>query len=187
MGTNPETFVPDTPAAAPPPRVSAEPFGVRQLPRSKRSDSMRTRLFLICIVLLACSRGLVADEPDPWLAIRTGLEKYKSEGAAAAIQSWIKGTYLEGTKEAAAQANNLRSVEEYYGKYVTFHRVKRFVITPTSQICFLVMDYERGPLFAMFLVYKQKDSWLPVMFKFHTDCGQVWPSCTFASDRPADQ
>lgn len=90
---------------------------------------------------------------------------------------------MEGSKDALAQANNLRQVEEFYGKYVDFHPIRRYAITSTSQICYLVMDYERGPLFAVFLVYKQKDRWSLVTFKFHTDCGQVWPSCTFATDK----
>ena len=49
--------------------------------------------------------------------VKQGLEAYSAGGAKAAIETWIKGSGLEGSKAAVAQANVMRQVEDFYGKY----------------------------------------------------------------------
>ncbi len=109
--------------------------------------------------------------------ILSGLEAYKTEGPEAAIKAWLKGSAIEGSKEALSQANNLRQIEDFYGAYKAFELIRSRSLTPTTRIIYLTLDYEKGPLFAKFLVYRAGQGWILAYFTFNTKEDVVVPAC----------
>jgi hypothetical protein len=89
-----------------------------------------------------------------------GLGDYAFQGAEAAVKAWVKGTYLEGSPEAAIHVNNLKHFESWYGKFQGYHVIQIHQLTPLSQVVYLAIHYERGPVFGRFLAYRIKDGWL---------------------------
>jgi hypothetical protein len=109
--------------------------------------------------------------------ILSGLDAYKAEGPEAAIKAWLKGSPVEGSKEALSQANNLRQIQDFYGAYKTFHLVQSRNISPTSRIIYLVLDHEKGPVFYKFLVFRTEQGWILTSFYLNTHPEQVLPDC----------
>src|SRR6266568_1859487 len=79
--------------------------------------------------------------------VERGLSAYVKDGPSAAMQSWLKGSALEGNPQALSQANTLRQIEELYGKAESYHVVSTHAISPKATMVFAVLNYEKGPLF----------------------------------------
>jgi hypothetical protein len=108
--------------------------------------------------------------------ILSGFEAYKAEGAEAAISAWIKGSPLEGSKDALSQANILRQIQDFYGPYKSFDLIRSRNLTPNCRIIYVVMNYDKGPLFAKFTVYQSTQGWVLTNFLFNTKDEVVLPS-----------
>lgn len=122
--------------------------------------------------------GAGAQEPvEVPKIILSGLEAYKAEGPEAAIKAWLKGSPLEGSKDALTQANNLHQIQDYYGAYKAFDPIRSRSLSPTTRIIYLTMDYEKGPLFAKFVAYRTEQGWILTSFTFNTKDELIIPAC----------
>ena len=145
--------------------------------------SLRKSLFAVTLALAlgALGQHVRASTPQPVSdevpkILLSGLEAYKAEGPEAAIKTWIKGSSIEGSKDAISQANILRQIQDYYGAYKTFELVSSRNLTPTTRVIYLALDYEKGPLFAKFVVYRAEVGWIVVSFTFNTKEELIFPN-----------
>jgi hypothetical protein len=139
------------------------------------------RLYLVVgLLLLSFGQYALADVPAtdelPQI-ILSGLAAYKAEGPEAAVKAWIKGSPVEGSREALSQSNILRQVQDFYGPYKGFHVIRVRNLTPTTRVIYLVLDFEKGPLFTKFTAYRSEAGWILVNFNFNTKEEQVLPPC----------
>jgi hypothetical protein len=82
--------------------------------------SMRRCVQTVCIAIILAvpvtltaqvsKTGSSAEAPAP--IVIGGLEAYKSKGPEEAVKAWIKGSGIDGSKDALAQANTLRQIED---------------------------------------------------------------------------
>lgn len=108
--------------------------------------------------------------------IASGLEAYKEKGPDDAVRARIKGSGIDGSKDALSQANVLRQVQDYYGAYQAYEVVSIRKLTPKTQVVYLVLDYEKGPLFAKFVVYRSDQGWILANFSFNTKEEAILPT-----------
>lgn len=120
------------------------------------------------------NRREVAEDLPP--VILSGLQAYKEKGAEEAVRTWIKDSPIDGSKEALSQANNLRQVEDFYGAYQFFEVINSREIGHRTRIVYLVLDYEKGPLFAKFVVYNSNHRWILTNFSFNTKEEAIFPT-----------
>ncbi|ELY5146023.1 hypothetical protein M2G92_22025 [Vibrio vulnificus] len=106
-----------------------------------------------------------------------GFQAYLTQGPKAAITSWSQGGILEGSRDALAQANSFRKVEEYYGSYQGFEVFKSNKLSEKSYVYLVVLHYEQGPVFSKFFTYvNAKNKEVVTGLNFNTEAGKVWPS-----------
>ncbi|MGA3055757.1 MAG: hypothetical protein ABSD63_16245 [Candidatus Korobacteraceae bacterium] len=152
-----------------------------------KGGKMRKRVFFLCccalffvpLVSAAQTSGpkeKVASESLPPIVV-LGLEAYKSSGPEEAVQAWIKGSAIDGSKDALSQTNLLRQIQDYYGAYRAFEIVSTKDLSPKTRVIYLVLDFEKGPLFAKFVVYRSGQAWILAYFNFNTKEELVFPSC----------
>lgn len=108
--------------------------------------------------------------------IISGLEAYKAKGPEEAVRAWIKGSPIDESKDALSQSNYLRQVQDYYGAYQTFDIVSTHDITSRVRMVYLVLNYEKGPLFVRFMVYRSDKTWILTNFKFNTQEDVILPA-----------
>ena len=87
-----------------------------------------------------------------------GLEKYQFSGAAVAVSVWLQFAGPRVQERGAGYIEALRVAEGVYGKFIGYHVVSIRKLTPATDIVYLVLNYERGPLFARFEVYEHKNT-----------------------------
>lgn len=140
---------------------------------------MRRRVLVVTLAVLMTVLMVVpaaeAQQKGPLGPVEAGLDAYRSGGAEAAVRAWLRGGPLEGDTNAMAQANMLKSIEAFYGGYRSYELVAEREIGASTRFAFLIMSYEKGPLFGRFILFRQAEDWTIVQFQVHTDPGEVWP------------
>jgi hypothetical protein len=139
---------------------------------------MRRIPWLLCLALylpLLPALGQTPPPPIPGI-VAAGLQAYRNNGPEAAIAAWLKGSPIEGSKEALAQANQLREIQDFYGNYRSSDLIAAHAISPTTHIVYIVMNFDKGPLFGKFLTYRTGQGWIVASFSFNTAPDQVLPA-----------
>lgn len=136
-------------------------------------------LLCSCILLFAPSLSIAQDGGTTAKIpafIRAGLEAYKNGGPQSAIEAWIKGSPLDGSKEALSQANILNQVQVFYGGYRSFDVISVNDLTPHIRIIYLALNFEKGPMFAKFVIYRADATWMLTSFNFNTKEDAILPA-----------
>jgi hypothetical protein len=123
---------------------------------------------------------VTANDSMPEIVI-SGLKAYEKNGPRTAIEAWIKGSPFEGSKEALSQANRFKEIEAFYGNYIGYSLIHITKLTPSAKIVYFSINFHKGPVFAIFPVYKTKGGWIMTgRFNFHTDATQILPGALLA-------
>ena len=104
--------------------------------------------------------------PNSAAAVNLGEIAEEQKRADEAIRLWVKDSPIEGSKDAMTQADALRQAESLYGPYQWYEIIRAREISPRTLTIDLVLDYERGPLFARFVVYRANHRWVMTYFDF---------------------
>lgn len=126
-------------------------------------------------MILGSTQGRAQTTDTIAPVIVSGLDTYKAKGPEEAVKAWLKGSPLEGSKDALTQANNLRQIQDYYGSYVGYDLFSVRKISPSTQVQYLVLNYESGPVFAKFLIYKKQQGWVMISFFVNTKEDVILP------------
>ena len=136
-------------------------------------------VMFVCLFLLGMgdtlARDLEADSALPPI-IAAGFDAYRAGGAQAALTSWLKGSALEGEKQAQSQAGMLVQIEAFYGKFQRAFSLGSFTLSLNTTLVYVQLDYEKGPVFGKFLTYRPGEKETIVQLTFNTDPDQVLPS-----------
>ncbi|MBW1982435.1 MAG: hypothetical protein JRJ12_14565 [Deltaproteobacteria bacterium] len=134
------------------------------------------KVVLAIVLLVLVPAASFAEKDAATSIVKRGIEAYAKGGAKAAIETWIKGSGLEGSKEALSQANILKQIEDYYGEFEGYEIVKVHQISERVHMVIFIIDYMKGPLFARFQAYRTRSGqWVATEFKFHTEAASILP------------
>jgi hypothetical protein len=138
---------------------------------------MRKRVFLLSLCALlfvqltASAQSADTNKPgveDVPPVILSGLQGFKDKGPEEAVRIWIKDSPIDGSKEAVTQANSLRQVQDFYGAYQSFEVLIAHDLGHRTRVLYLTLEFEKGPLFAKFVVYRSNHRWILTSFNFNT-------------------
>jgi hypothetical protein len=111
--------------------------------------------------------------------VASGLKAYKDGGPDEAVSAWIRGSVIDGS----SQANLLHQIQGLYGAYRTFDIIGSRQLGSRTQVLYLTLDFDKGPLFAKFVVYKTEQGWILASFNFNTK-DDILPDLPFAASSP---
>lgn len=142
---------------------------------------VHSRLILVLIVMLTVGQAAMAGPTTPSTSaiglVEGGFNAYLKDGAAAAIEVWLKGSAIEGSALTKSHANALQQIEEFYGKPVSFQVIAEQSISEKTTVVVFTINFQKGPLFGRMQAFQNgKGEWISSEFKFHTDATQVLPS-----------
>jgi len=83
---------------------------------------------------------------------------------------------MDGSKDALSQANVLRQVQDFYGAYQSYDVVSLRDTSPHINVIYLVLNYEKGPLFAKFVLYRADTGWILTSFNFNAKEEAIFPT-----------
>ncbi|HXZ13309.1 MAG TPA: hypothetical protein VEG64_13050 [Candidatus Sulfotelmatobacter sp.] len=132
------------------------------------------------VLLLTVAQSLTTGAQESAIGeipkyLTIGMEAYKAEGADAAVKAWIKGSPIDGSKDALSQANVLRQVQDYYGAYKAFEVIRSTNLSTNIRLTYVSINFDKGPLFAKFLSYRSEQGWILTNFAFNTKPENILP------------
>ncbi len=146
---------------------------------------MRVSIKICCLVVLllvatcAIPRWTTAAEenasPTIPKIVLVGLDAYKASGANAAMKAWLKGSPLENEKQATSQVAIFKQIESYYGSYKSYEIAQIRELSTSTKIVYLVMNFEKGPVFTSFVCYKTEKDWIIPDCTFNTKAETIFP------------
>ena len=138
------------------------------------------KLSLVFAALVLLPVGFAAAQEDTAPSLPTivsaGLDAYRSAGADQAMRAWLRNSPIEGSSAAATQVHELYAAQRLYGNYRGFEPIGIKSFSPGTRAVYLVLDYDSGPLFARFLVYRSGAGWIVISLLFNPDPAQVLPA-----------
>ena len=135
---------------------------------------MKTLASVLACLLIMASTAAADLTPAP--VVTAGFAAYKKDGAEAGVRAWAAGGPMEKNPDAIIFiARRIRGIEELYGPYRTFRVVKVLPVSDTCQMAYVQADFENGPLFMKFLLFKPANDWRVIYMKFHTEIERIWP------------
>lgn len=127
----------------------------------------------VSIIVVSVVTANAGDIPP---VLKAGFEQYIKKGPKAAIESWAKGSAIEGNKETLSQANNFQQIQDFYGNIVGYNVVMSKNHSSSSSVYLIEIKYEKGNVFSKFFIYKTPDGQqVLTTFLFNIDAERVWP------------
>ncbi len=103
----------------------------------------------------------------------------KVNDPGVAVNIWRKGGLLENDSKAVVLGNYFRRIGSTVGNYKSYELVEKKSIGQNSQIFYFTMHFERGAVYARFLVYQGDKGWVIQNMDFSTQPEAVMPWLAF--------
>jgi hypothetical protein len=134
---------------------------------------------LISVILLigfGIASSAIAQKDVPGV-VTDGLNAYQKSGGKAALAAWLKGSPMENdTTTSISMSGLLGQIETAYGKMVGFDVLKVVTVSPALQRIYILIKFEKGPVYASFDCYKASAGWIIPIFNLNTKASEVLPS-----------
>jgi hypothetical protein len=148
---------------------------------------MKTIAVIVGVMLLCGGRALQSQGQVP-APIEEGLKALRTGGtdpAAAAVAPWTRTwtTPADSGKRTRLE-NGLRELVAYAGALKDWDVVKTVDVTPHVKRVYLVLVFERQPVYAMFVAYRPASDWIVTSVNFHTDPARIFPSTVLEPEKP---
>jgi hypothetical protein len=114
----------------------------------------------------------------PWV-IQDGFTAWAKNGAPFAFDAWRKGGFLEDNRKVVSQASYFQRLGQAIGTYKSFDLVESKGIGPSSQILYVAVNFERGAVYARFLIYRTDKAWVVQDMDFSTKPEDIMPWVAF--------
>jgi hypothetical protein len=114
-----------------------------------------------------------ASVPD---IIERGFEIYRAKGPLEGIKVWSKNGPKENDPRHSSAANSLLEMQDFYGPLKSYSVVSFQGWSPLSKSVNIVMEFEKGPVFARFLVHQMDQQWILSTFKLDSEAPDIFLS-----------
>ena len=130
-------------------------------------------LFFVLFVALGAAHPLPAQRQaagsEVPAIVANGLEAYTAKGIEGAFQAWLAGSPVENDASMRASGiDALRTVERQYGRVVGHEILGVAPVGQTVRRVYVLLRYERGPLYAWFDCYETASGWIIPGFLMNT-------------------
>ena len=145
-----------------------------KIPHPCHRSLRATGLALLC----AWSLLLAAAEPGPALppVVQSGLTLLASGGPQPAVESWCQGGILERVEGTSmVRERQLKDYANLLGNYRAYELIETRAIGRTSQLLYLTLNFERGAVYARFLVCRADKQWVVQSLAFDTRPEAIMP------------
>src|SRR6266550_5665720 len=127
---------------------------------------------VLILPLLLTGQGPVTPE-----VLSSGSAAYRSNGARAAVSTWLSNSFLERDSALISRSvASLREVEKSFGSFVDLEVVGTSRIGSRVTRNYAVLLYERGPMFVYFDTYRVSGKTIVTGFLFDPRPDAILPS-----------
>lgn len=143
---------------------------------------VRHALRALSAIGLACALPLAASAQPSAIppAVAQGLDSLIAGRNAAAVAVWGRAWTGSDTTQVATLLTSLEQIDELLGQATGYDLVKLFDIGPNLRQVYIVIRYDKQPLYARFLAYRPAREWKVNSVDWNTDATKVFPGSLLA-------
>jgi len=152
---------------------------------------MRTSALFLVLSLLFSAPNFVNAQTSGYAPSQTvdaippfvlgGLEEYRNKNLEDAVKTWLKGSASEGMG-INHRAEELRRFVENNGAFQSWELMSTRNYSARFRIVYLVLHFEKRPVFASFQVYRSDQGWILLNnYAFNEDPDKILPACSVAN------
>jgi hypothetical protein len=133
-------------------------------------------IVLIILLSVAILSSALAQKDVPSV-VADGLNAYQKSGGKAALAVWLKGSPMENdTTTNIGMSGLLGQIDTAYGKMVGFDVLQVVAISPALQRIYILIKFEKGPVYSSFDCYKAGANWIIPIMNLNTKASEVLPA-----------
>lgn len=136
---------------------------------------MRTLVVALTLVVM-CPLGSRAQGPSIPAVVTEGLDLLIADQRADAVAAWGRTWSGADTAQKATLRASLEELSGLLGRPHAYDLVRTFEIGPNVRRLYMIIRYDKQPLFAFFLVYRPSEEWQVNAVRWNTDATAVFPS-----------
>jgi hypothetical protein len=138
---------------------------------------MMTRVLPWLGLLLTLSATAGAQQAAPPPIVEAGFEAFLAQGPTAAIETWFKGSRLEGD-EATMQTfvEQFQNFGGAAGPVIGYDIVRVFPIGQHLSTTYAILQYEQDPLFILMTFYEGAGGWRLRNIEFNDEAEELFPA-----------
>lgn len=96
---------------------------------------------------------------------------------------WLKGSPLEAdTTRRTTFIGEIAKLESLYGKMVGFETIHAVIVVPSMLRDYVMVKFERGPVYFAFDCYKAKNHWTIPQINFNARADAVLPAAILSGE-----
>ncbi len=139
---------------------------------------MNTSFWLLFLIVTSLSTSQQTPRlPTP---VESGLQAYQTSGATAAVRSWLADSPLASQRDLLNKTvAEFKAIEQTYGAFSSYEVLGIKSFGQRSLRCYLVLQYEKGPVFIYFDSYRTAKRWTVTGFLFNTKADLILSSGFF--------
>lgn len=120
--------------------------------------------FILALTAMAAEHGTVLPE-----VLQAGFVLYPKGGAELALDAWRKGGLADERGERlASQIAYFKQTERAVGNYRSYEVIDIKPVSASSKVLYLAVNFERGVIFARFMIYRTERDWVVQTMDFNT-------------------
>lgn len=136
-----------------------------------------SRAFAIALALVVlCSPPARAQAPAIPDVVADGLNLLLRDNRDAAVEAWGRAWTGADTAQSATLRASLNDIGALLGRPRGYELVQAFDIGPNVRRLYIVIRYDKQPLFAAFLIYRPSTAWQVNAVRWNTDATLVFPA-----------
>jgi hypothetical protein len=140
---------------------------------------MRRMALLLCLLCAGVAPAAWSQSetsvPLPKI-LAAGFDSYRSAGPDEAMRVWLRNSPLEGTSDAGTQEQILHAAGGRFGPWRSFDVVSDRTVSASTRIIYMTLDFDRGPLFAKFVLYRSAAGYIVTSLLFSPNDAEVLPA-----------
>jgi len=134
-----------------------------------------------CCMMFAAQAAAADASPAIPPVIEAGFAAWaKVSDPTVAFNLWKKGGLMENDSKVVALSNYFRRIERAVGNYKSYEPVESKRISQNSRITYLAINFDRGAVYARFLIYRTDAGWVVQNMDFSTQPEALMPWLAFA-------
>lgn len=135
-------------------------------------------LFLSVIPLLGTANRQTPELPA---VVSSGLVAYRTGGAKAALQIWLKGSSIgRDPRSLTRLEEDLDQLGQELGSFQGYDTFRVISLTPHVSRTYVILLFARGPIYAYFDCYSTAAGWIVTAFQYNGKPEAILPSSLLA-------
>lgn len=138
----------------------------------------RTRFLLILLALSAAvfPAGAQTNQNAMPSVVTAGLDALVAGDPERAVLTWSATWDADARENLSSLQESLNNVKTIMGNANGYELVQAMDVGPRLRKLYVMVLYDRQPLFAYFEAYRPKDSWQVTSVSWNTDAAEVFPA-----------